>query len=112
MGDAETPGIPDGLGLVGTMGWRSLPYGCLGLARRAKADTHQLWSWLILIPWAENDSKPWIDGTEMVLDPNLSNDQQREKVLATMRAVLDKRYGQSVGEKVADDFINKLRSSE
>ncbi len=112
MGDTGIPGIPDGLGLVGTMGWRSLPYGTLGIARRAKADTHQLWSWLILIPWAENDSKPWIDGTKMVPDPNLTNEQQREKVFEHLREVLDKRYGQSVGERAADDFIKKLRAGD
>ena len=95
---------------IGAMGWIELPYGCYGLARRARNDTIQAWSWLVVVPWAANDSKPWIDGTHLVNDPKLDDAQQRERVLIHMRELLDKRYGETMGARATDEFIKKLQS--
>ena len=100
----------DGTELVTSMGWEPLPYGCVGMARKADVGaSNVVWSWLILIPWAVNDTKPWIDGTELLEGPLITEAEQREKVFAKMREILDKRYGETVGKQAAEDFIRKFQ---
>ena len=92
------------------MGWESLPYGCVGMARKSElSGSRVVWSWLILIPWAVNDAKPWIDGTELIEGPLSTEDEQREMVQAKMRDILDKRYGETVGKQAAEEFIRKFQ---
>jgi hypothetical protein len=103
----------DPLDLVTSMGWEPLPYGCVGIARsRRVGDEQTVWSWLILVPWAVNDSKPWIDGTKVYGLTLASHDEQQADVLQTMRDVLDDRYGESVGQRSVDDFLRKLQDDE
>jgi len=91
------------------MGWEALPYGCVGIARRKRiGDEQTIWSWLILVPWAVNDSKPWIDGTKVYGLTLTTEDEQRADILQTMRDILDERYGESVGQRSVDDFLRKL----
>ncbi len=102
----------DGRELISSMGWAPLPYGCVGIARHAQTSAGRLWSWLILVPWAVNDSKPWVDGTHLVRDPTVAEERQREEVYAKMREILDKRYGESVAGQAADDFLRKLQGGD
>lgn len=96
--------------LITTMGWEPLPYGCVGIMRhREVGGGSVVWSWLILIPWAVNDSKPWIDGTKL-FDLTLKTiDEQRREIEHEMRAILDQRYGESVAERSVDEFLRNLR---
>ena len=69
------PGQRPAAELIAGMGWEEMPYDCVGMSRsRQVSDTRIIWSWLILVPWAANDSKPWIDGVEIIggyeHDPN------------------------------------------
>lgn len=99
--------------LVPGMGWDELPYDSVGMSRsRRVSDTRIIWSWLILVPWAANDSKPWIDGVEIIDNPLMKEDAQREQVLAVMRAALDARYGESVGSRAVDDLIKRLQDGD
>ncbi len=92
------------------MGWTALPYGCVGMARSKEISGSRVaWSWLVLIPWAVNDAKPWIDGTELLDGPLTTLDEQRDKVFAKMREILDKRYGETVGQQAAEDLIRRLQ---
>ncbi len=109
MSEPTTPAMDDGPALVASMGWEALPYGCAGIARHAETRAGRLWSWLILVPWAVNDSKPWVDGTKLVADPTMPVEQQRELVIAEMRRILDQRYGETVAGHAADDFLRKLQ---
>ena len=100
---------PQAVELVSSMGWEALPYDCVGMARpRALSDTRTVWSWIVLIPWAANDSKPWIDGAEMNENPLLSPTQQKEKVFTIMRDALDARYGEVVGSRDVDKLLKEL----
>ena len=72
---------------------------------------HTVWSWLILIPWA-SDSKPWVDGTEVVPASTKSEDQEREQILAKMRRLLDERYGETVASRAVDDLIQSILEDE
>lgn len=109
----DPTGLPDGRELLDGMGWETLPYGCIGITRSSDAGRDRtVWSWLILIPWAENDAKPWIDGTELKSASVQTNEQERADVIQHMREVLDKRYGKTVGERAADDFLKRLREHE
>lgn len=105
------PGTPsDGTELVSTMGWEPLPYGCVGITRSKEiSGSRVVWLWLVLVPWAVNDAKPWIDGTELMEGPLITAEEQRAKVLAKMREILDKRYGETVGQQAAEDFIRKFQ---
>ena len=104
----HTPPTAD-LDAVRDMGWESYPYGCVGILRRNEAGGKVLWSWLVMIPWAKDGGKPWIDGTELV-DPPLATEQaEREKVQLKIRQILDSRYGATVGEAAVDDFLKKLQ---
>ncbi len=110
MSDQGTSQPSDGIELVASMGWEALPYGCVGMARKAEMPgSRVVWSWLILIPWAVNDGKPWIDGTELMEGPLITEQEQREKVHAKMREILDKRYGETVGKQAAEEFIRKFQ---
>ncbi len=109
MTEPNVPGMDDGVALVASMGWQALPYGCAGIARHTETRSGRLWSWLILVPWAVNDSKPWVDGTKLIADPTMSVDRQRELVQAEMRAILDQRYGETVAGQAADDFLRRLQ---
>ena len=92
------------------MGWEPLPYGCVGIARsREMPGSRIVWSWLVLIPWAINDTKPWIDGTELLEGPLIPVEEQRAKVFTKMREILDKRYGETVGKQAAEEFIRKFQ---
>lgn len=93
--------------LISGMGWEPLPYGCVGLIRSAPVGRSErvAWTWLILVPWAMNDAKPWIDGTKIISNPLLTNDQQRDQIRAEMRDLLDKRYGETVAGRAADEFL-------
>ncbi|NND04662.1 MAG: hypothetical protein HKN91_17950 [Acidimicrobiia bacterium] len=96
--------------LIGSMGWETLPYDCVGMARPKRvSDTRIIWSWIILVPWAANDSKPWIDGAEIIDNPLMKDVDQKAKVFDVMRAALDARYGEAVGSKAVDDLIKKLQ---
>lgn len=96
--------------LISSMGWEPLPYDCVGMARPKRvSDTRIIWSWIVLIPWAANDSKPWIDGAEIIDNPLMKDDQQKRQVFDTMRAALDQRYGEAVGSRAVDDLIKKLQ---
>ena len=101
-------GMPDGVETLRTMGWMSLPYGAAGLVRKADAGgSRTVWSWLVVLPWSD-DSKPWIDGTELMTNPMVSEAEQREMVLTKMRSILDDRYGDTVGNAVADRLLEEL----
>lgn len=95
--------------LIATMGWEALPYGCVGLTRHRKVgESSVVWSWLILIPWAVNDSKPWIDGTKLY-DLTLKTEaEQRVEIEHEMRQILDERYGESVAQRSVDEFLRSL----
>ena len=68
-----------------------------------------MWSWIVLIPWAANDSKPWIDGAELIDNPLMKEKDQKERVFNVMRAALDARYGEAVGSRAVDDLLKKLQ---
>jgi hypothetical protein len=104
--------IPDGRDLIRTMGWIPLPYSCAGLVRKtAVSGRNTVWSWLILIPWA-SDSKPWIDGTEVVGASTKSEDEERDDIVALLRGILDQRYGETVGNRVVDDLLRSILEDE
>jgi len=104
--------IPDGRDLIRTMGWTPLPYSCAGVIRKISVSgRNTVWSWLILIPWA-SDSKPWVDGTEAIPASTKSEDQEREQILAKMRALLDERYGETVASRAVDDLIQSILEEE
>lgn len=104
--------IPDGRDLIRSMGWERLPYGCAGLLRAKTVRSTTIWSWLVLIPWAETDGKPWLDGTETYDRSLKSADEQRQEVLAKIRTILDGRYGETVGRRAADDLIERIFNDE
>jgi hypothetical protein len=108
MSMSDAAGLPDGRDLIRTMGWESLPYSCVAVARRKSVDGRRsVWSWLVLIPWSD-DSKPWIDGTEIFTSSMLTEEDERAKVFAKIRGLLDDRYGESVAHQAADELIEKL----
>ena len=95
--------------LITSMGWEPLPYGCVGMMRHRTAGTGKIvWSWLILIPWAMNDTKPWIDGTKLYDLTLKTEDEQRAEIQQEMRTILDERYGESVAERTVDEFLRSL----
>lgn len=99
----------DAVGLITSMGWRALPYGCAGLARaKTLDDGRSVWSWLIMIPWAAADSKPWIDGVEVLNKPLTSEEGQADIVFQRMRDILDERYGESFGKQTVEEFLREL----
>ena len=96
--------------LISGMGWEELPYDCVGLTRsRRVSDTRIVWSWMVLVPWAANDSKPWIDGVELIDNPLMKDANQKALVLGVMRKALDDRYGESVGSRAVDDLLKRLQ---
>lgn len=96
--------------LIAGMGWMEMPYDCVGISRsRRVSDTRTIWSWLILVPWAANDSKPWIDGVEIIDNPLMKEADQQARVTAVMRAALDDRYGETVGSRAVDDLLKRLQ---
>ena len=100
--------IPDGRELIRSMGWEPLPYGCVGLIRSKTVRSTTVWSWLVLVPWAETDGKPRIDGTE-TYDRSLKTPvEQRDEILTKMRSILDERYGETIGQRAADDLIDRI----
>ena len=106
--DNATP-LPDGRDLIRTMGWLPLPYSCVGVVRKTAASGHNtVWSWLILIPWA-SDSKPWLDGTEVLGASTKNEDEEREEIITHMRELLDRRYGETVGNRAVDDLIRSIQ---
>jgi len=106
----QDPKKANAIDLVATMGWEPLPYDTVGMARPTRvSDTRIIWSWIVLIPWAVNDSKPWIDGAEIIDNPLMKNGDQKERVFNVMRAALDARYGEAVGSRAVDDLIKKLQ---
>lgn len=95
------------------MGWEPLPYDCVGMARSKRvSDTRIVWSWIVLIPWAVNDSKPWIDGAELIDNPLMKEADQQQRVFNVMRDALDVRYGEAVGSRAVDDLIKKLQDDD
>ena len=110
MAEADAVNMPDGKDLLRGMGWDSLPFSCLGLIRRTgQTSGNNIWSWIILVPWAANDSKPWIDGVEIIDNPLMKEEDQRSRVLGVMRAALDDRYGETVGSRAVDDLLKRLQ---
>ncbi len=91
------------------MGWEALPYGCYAVARSAETSAGILWSWLVVIPWAATDSKPWIDGTKLIRDLSLSEADQRAQVIGEIREILDERYGETVGQDAVEKFLRDLQ---
>ena len=74
---SDAAGMPDGRDGINRMGWMSLPYSCVGLVRKTgAAKNNTVWSWLILMPWS-SDTKPWIDGTEVVGASTLTESEDR-----------------------------------
>ena len=113
MPNRDAAGISDGRDDLEGMGWEALPYGCVGMARKSDIDANRrAWSWLILIPWAHNDGKPWIDGTKVMRASTLTPDEEREEILLQMRTVLDKRYGETVGRRAAEGLLEGLDDPE
>jgi len=109
MTDREPGSGSSARDLIAAMDWEELPYDCVGLLRSKRvSDTRIVWSWLILVPWAVNDSKPFIDGVELINNPLMKEEAQRDKVLTVMRTALDERYGKSVGSRAVDDFLKEL----
>lgn len=109
MSYPDAAGLPDGREGIRRMGWMSLPYSCVGLVRKTGVgDSNTVWSWLILMPWS-SDAKPWIDGTEVVPASTLTEEQERAQIVDKMRALLDERYGETVGNKAVDDLIRRLQ---
>ncbi|MEN8234577.1 MAG: hypothetical protein ABFR89_06595 [Actinomycetota bacterium] len=107
MNDAAE--MPDGRDLIRTMGWIPLPYSCVGLVRKtAVSGRNTVWSWLVLIPWA-SDSKPWIDGTEVMQASTKTEDEERAEIVAHMRDLLDHRYGETVGNRAVDDLLRRIQ---
>jgi hypothetical protein len=105
-----TPNETDPRQLIATMGWEPLPYGCAGLIRhRSIAEGKVIWSWLIIVPWAVNDSKPWIDGTKLYDLTLKTEEQQRREIEQEMRDILDQRYGASVAERSVDQFLRSIQ---
>lgn len=103
------PAQPDGRDLIRTMGWLPLPYSCVGLVRKTAVSGHNtVWSWLILIPWA-SDSKPWLDGTKVLSASTKSEDEERDEIVAHLRELLDRRYGETVGNRAVDDLIRSIQ---
>jgi hypothetical protein len=91
------------------MGWISLPYSGVGLVRKTGVgNSKTIWSWLILMPWS-SDTKPWIDGSEVVGASTLTESQERDQIVSKMREILDERYGETVGNAAVDDLIRKLQ---
>jgi hypothetical protein len=109
MTSEDAAGMPDGREGIRRMGWISLPYSCVGLVRKTGVgNSKTVWSWLILMPWS-SDTKPWIDGSEVVAASTLSEEQEREQIVGKMRTLLDDRYGEEVGNRAVDDLIRKLQ---
>jgi hypothetical protein len=75
---------------------------------RRVSDTRIVWSWIVLVPWAVNDSKPWLDGAEIIDNPLMKDADQKERVFTVMRAALDERYGKAVGSRAVEDFLKSL----
>lgn len=108
MSTPDAAGLPDGRDLIRTMGWEPMPYSCVAVTRKANVDsTRSVWSWLVLVPWSD-DSKPWIDGTEILTNSMLTEDEERDQIYTKIRRILDDRYGESVGNSAADDLIARL----
>ncbi|MCP3997132.1 MAG: hypothetical protein GY722_19050 [bacterium] len=109
MANSDAAGMPDGRDGLNRMGWISLPYSCVGLVRKTGAgNSKTIWSWLILTPWS-SDTKPWIDGSEVVEASTLTEGEEREQILVKMRSLLDERYGETVGNAAVDDLIRRLQ---
>lgn len=109
MSKADAAGMPDGRDGIRRMGWISLPYSCVGLVRKTGVgNSKTVWSWLILMPWS-SDTKPWIDGSEVLAASTLTEDQERQSIVEKMRRLLDDRYGEAVGNKAVDDLIRRLQ---
>ena len=109
MGNTDAAGLPDGRDGINRMGWISLPYSCVGLVRKTGVgNSKTIWAWLILMPWS-SDTKPWIDGSEVVNASTLTEAQEREQIIAKMRGILDERYGETVGNAAVDDLIKRLQ---
>ncbi len=105
----DAAAMPDGRDLIRTMGWISLPYSCTGLIRKtAVTGRHTVWSWLVLIPWG-SESKPWIDGAEVVPASTKSESEERAAVEQMLREMLDRRYGETVGNRAVDDFLREIQ---
>ncbi|MCP4305403.1 MAG: hypothetical protein GY926_23560 [bacterium] len=112
MTKSDAAGMPDGRDGINRMGWMPLPYSCVGLVRKTGVgNSNTVWSWLVLMPWS-SDTKPWIDGSEVVAASTLSEQQEREQIVVKMREVLDERYGEAVGNKAVDDLIRRLREED
>lgn len=107
----DLSGFPDGRETLRTMGWEPLPYGCVGLIRKADVRGSAVWSWLVLVPWA-NDAKPWIDGTKVYSGLSKPEVDQRAEVVTEMRSILDERYGDAVGNSAVDELIRRLESDD
>ncbi len=109
MAKHDAAGMPDGKDGINRMGWISLPYSCVGLIRKTGVgNSRTIWSWLILMPWS-SDTKPWIDGSEVMEASTLTEPEERDQIVAKMRTVLDERYGETVGNAAVDDLIRRLQ---
>jgi len=107
-----TDAVPDGRDLIRTMGWISLPYSCVGIIRKtAVSGRNTVWSWLILIPWG-SESKPWIDGVEVIPVSTKTDVQERDLVEQHLRELLDERYGEAVANRPVDDFLREVLGDE
>lgn len=112
MDGEQSPALPDGRDILRTMGWTPLPYSCVGLVRKtAVSGRNTVWSWLVLIPWS-SDTKPWIDGTRVLSASTLTEDEERDEVFAYLRDLLDKRYGETVGNRAVDELIRRIQEEE
>jgi len=79
--------------------------------KTAVTGRNTVWSWLVLVPWS-SDTKPWMDGTRVLSASTLTEDAEREAVLAHLRGLLDKRYGETVGNRAVDELIRRIQEEE
>jgi len=50
-----------------------------------------------------------MDGTEVVGASTKTEDEERETIIDHMRELLDRRYGETVGNRAVDDLIRSIQ---
>ena len=83
MNHDQTPDLPDGRDLLRTMGWTP-----------------------------SSDAKPWMDGNKVMSASTLTEDEEREEVLGHLRRLLDRRYGETVGNRAVDELIRRIQEDQ
>ena len=110
LNDRDSSKASDGTELVASMGWAPLSYGCVGIARSADVPgSRVVWSWLILIPWAVNDAKPWIDGTELLEGPWFPRRNSVPGYLPRCARFSTSGTARRWGKRAAEEFIRRFQ---